>query len=164
MLARGLGFFLLLVSVLSARAADPDPLESETLGGLKLGQSAAELVKRLGPPKSKGKEVEWGATGDWVVEWRYPDKGLKFQMASGKKGGSKTILTMESAAPSQLATAKGIKLGSSEAEVRKVYGSLEEKEQSKPGESFVAGSIYGGIIFRFKNGKVDSIFFGAAAE
>ena len=41
-----------------------------------------------------------------------------------------------------------------EAAVRKAYADVHDKEQSVPGETFVAGSIYGGAIFSFKDGKV----------
>jgi len=38
------------------------------------------------------------------------------------------------------------------------------REDSARTGSFVAGSIYGGIIFDFQKGKVSQIFLGAAAE
>jgi hypothetical protein len=139
-------------------------LENETLGELKLGRKAAEVVKALGEPKAKGKEVHWEATGDWVQEWTYPAKGLTLQMASAKRGGAKTVLAFTAEENCKLATGRGIKIGSTLAEVRKAYGKFENKEDSQAGETFVAGSIYGGVIFHLKGGKVSSIFFGAAAE
>lgn len=50
--------------------------------------------------------------------------------------------------------------------MHKAYGSFEDKENASAAKknSFVAGSIYGGILFTFKDNKVSSIFFGAAAE
>ncbi len=38
------------------------------------------------------------------------------------------------------------------------------KRKATPGKTFVAGSIYGGVIFTFDDGKVEQIFIGAAAE
>jgi hypothetical protein len=35
---------------------------------------------------------------------------------------------------------------------------------SIPHESFIAGSIYGGLIFSFQDSIVNQIFLGAAAE
>ncbi len=55
-------------------------------------------------------------------------------------------------------------MGSAEKAVNKAYAKEQEKEQSVPGESFVAGSVYGGIIFTLKAGVVTDIFIGAAAE
>lgn len=64
----------------------------------------------------------------------------------------------------KLATTRGIKIGSTEAEVRKAYQDVENKEESEAGKSFVAGSIYGGVIFTLEKGRVVEIFMGAAAE
>jgi hypothetical protein len=40
----------------------------------------------------------------------------------------------------------------------------EHLEDSQPGVQFVAGSIYGGLIFTINQGRVEKIFLGAAAE
>lgn len=161
--------FSLLAPLLALFLAAPLPaqksLDDDTLGGLKLGQTAAEVSQRLGKPESKGKNVEWAATGDWVQDWKYPAQGLVLGMGSSTKDGAKTILTITAKAGCKLATSRGIKIGSSAAEVRKAYGDVEARDEapSTP-TSFVAGSIYGGIIFSLKAGKVESIFYGAAAE
>lgn len=66
--------------------------------------------------------------------------------------------------PCTLATKQGIRIGSTEQEVRKAYRKDWNREDSASSENFVAGSIYGGIIFQFQDGKVTRIFLGAAAE
>ena len=147
------------------RSADEGAfLEGERLGKLKLGQSAAEVITLLGEPKGRGKETEWAATGEWVQEWRYPAQGLTLNLAATSAGGDKTLLSVSATAPCQLATARGLRIGSPAGEVAKAYGPVEDKEQSVPGESFVAGSVYGGVIFTLREGKVAAIFLGAAAE
>jgi hypothetical protein len=145
-------------------AADEASFDDASLGKLKLGQEAAKVIQLLGKPESQGKDTEWGATGEWVQEWLFKAQGLRLNMASGKKGGPKTVLSIIATPPCKLATAAGIRLGSSESEVKKAYASVQEKEHSRPGETFVAGSIYGGIIFDFTAGKVSQIFIGASAE
>ena len=161
---------LLLLTVLHTSATptfaqeQEDISATEALGKLKLGQKAAAVIKELGEPASKGENQLWGATGEWVQEWHYPDKGLSLQMASEKEKGAKTLLSMTATEKCTLATSEKIKIGSTEAEVRKAYAKLENKEEGKPGETLVAGSIYGGVIFTFKKGKVVQIFIGAAAE
>jgi hypothetical protein len=40
---------------------------------------------------------------------------------------------------------------------------LDRDTTAEPG-TYVVGSIYGGIIFNFENGRVSRIFLGAAAE
>jgi hypothetical protein len=151
--------------------ASPSPLRAgeksvdrEAFGKLTLGQKGEDILRFLGKPESKGKDAYWEAIGEWVQEWKYPAQGLRLDMASGKKGGAKTLLNISASAGCALTTERGIGIRSSEAAVRKAYGALEENTESKRGETFVAGSIYGGVIFQFKGGKVAEIFIGAAAE
>ena len=137
-------------------------VSAEAFGPLALGKSPAEVEKALGKPASMGKKVFQEATGTSVQEWKYPAAGLTVTMEwTGKKPAVGAIRAEEGC---KLATARGIKLGSTEAEVAKAYAKEREAETSKAGESFVAGSIYGGVIFSFKDGKVSGIFIGAGAE
>jgi len=64
----------------------------------------------------------------------------------------------------KLATRRGIKIGDTVAAVRKAYGDVEDKSRGQSRDSFVAGSLYGGVIFDLKDGKVTQIFIGASAE
>jgi len=139
-------------------------MKAESLGGLKLEMPAATVEALLGKPDKKGKDIGWEAIGEFVQEWNWPKKGVVLQMSSVEKGGKKAVLMATVSPPSTSATAKGIKIGSTEAEVRKAYAAYADKEDSKPGETFVAGTVYGGVIFTFKEGKVITIFLGAAAE
>lgn len=156
--------FLAITSSFTASGADDKFLEHEALGKLKLEQKATEVIALIGKPDSKGKDVEWGATGDWVQEWKFKSQGLTLNMASESKGGAKSTLTITATAPSKLATARGIHVGSTAAEVMKAYRDVEDKEGSEKGKTFIAGSVYGGVIFTFTSGKVSQIFIGAAAE
>lgn len=144
--------------------ADESALDNEALGKLKLGQKAAEVAALLGKPESKGEDTEWAATGEWVQEWRFEKQGLTLNLASEKKGGAKSVLTITAEAPSPLSTTRGIRIGSTSAEVTRAYADVQDKEQSEPGKTFVADSIYGGVSFTFTKGKVSQIFIGAAAE
>ncbi len=139
-------------------------MKEETLGSLKLSLPAEKVQTALGKPAKVGKEEEWGATGDFVETWSYPALGLSLQMASEKKGGKKSVLMLTATSPSKLATKRGIKIGDSEAAVRKAYGTFEDKESTVKGNTFVAGTVYGGVVFEFKSGAVSSIFIGAGAE
>lgn len=157
--------FCLLACLSATLAQDgPDLLETETLGGLKIGLPEKKLVALIGQPKSKSTLVLEAATGEYFQNWNYPDKGLEIRMCAGEsKKGAKQVAGFTASAGCTFATTKGVKIGSTEAETRKAYGALEDKEYREPG-SLVAGSIYGGIIFNFERGKVVRIFFGAAAE
>lgn len=158
-------FILITVALFvpSLHAGDKD-VSHETFGKLALGQSAETLCKVLGEPQGKGKDTLWEAIGEWVQDWKFPKQGFTIAMSSEKKGGAKTVFSITAGAGCQFATARGIKIGSPEAAVRKAYAKERDKEQSSSGETFVAGSIYGGVIFTFTEGKVTQIFIGAAAE
>lgn len=149
----------------------PQPAESssfdtqgERIGGLRLGMHQKEVDKIIPCKVKKGKEALEGATGSYVQMWQYPDCGIELKMGSDRKGGAKTVESIAVTSPSDLATNRGIRIGSTEAEVMKDYGPYRDNEMSENGEEFVAGSIYDGMIFQFKNGQVTRIFLGAAAE
>jgi hypothetical protein len=158
---------VLLVAALlgsGASLAEDKDVSAEPLGELALGQDSKVILKLLGQPTAKGKDTLWEAIGEWVQDWEFSKQGLTLGMASTEKGGAKTLHSITAGAGCQLATARRIKIGSTEAEVNQAYAKERDKEQSLPGKTFVAGSVYGGVIFTFKNGKVGEIFIGAAAE
>ena len=139
-------------------------LRAESLGKLRLGLPEKDVVKLLGSPASRGELVFQEADGNYVQGWHYPDKGIELWMsAGGKKSGVKRIAAITASAPCTFATKKGIKIGDAESAARKAYVEHVDRETSDPG-TLVVGSIYGGIIFNFTEGKVSRIFFGAAAE
>jgi hypothetical protein len=140
-------------------------LRAESLGGLRLGLPEKDVIKLLGSSAKRGALVFQEADGNYVQPWHYPDKGIDLVMSAGeKKSGAKTIANITASAPCIFATKKGIKIGSVESAVRKAYAEYADRESGNEPGIFVVGSIYGGIIFNFTEGKVSKIFFGAAAE
>jgi hypothetical protein len=147
-----------------AFAADEFDWTKESMGKLRPDLSEKD-VKQIIPGKpSRGPEQLWGADGEYHQEWKYPDGGITLGMVSKKKGGPKSIWSITIISPSTLQTSKGIHIGSTEPEVEEAYGRFRNAEDSKKGEVLVAGSIFGGLIFNFQQGKVSRIFIGAAAE
>jgi hypothetical protein len=139
-------------------------LRAESLGKLRLGLPEKDVVKLLGSPSTRGELVFQEADGNYVQDWHYPDKGIDLWMSAGeKKSGVKKISAITASAPCIFATKKGIKIGDAESAARKAYAEHVDRETSDPG-TLVVGSVYGGIIFNFTEGKVSRIFFGAAAE
>jgi hypothetical protein len=108
--------------------------------------------------------VEWNAIGTFVSKWSYPERGISLHMVSDKPGEKKKVLMFEIRHPCSYKTSKGIGIGSTESQVMAAYGKYQVRESSRAGKSLVAGSPYGGIIFDFEEGRVSSIFIGAAAE
>lgn len=157
-----------LTAFCPAAKADPDAawkmLKAERLGELRLELPEKDVLKLLGKPEKQSKTILQEADGMYVQTWSYPAKGLEFTMSAEKKAGPKTIASMTAFPPCSFSTKKGIKIGSPEAETRKAYASWADKESASEKGTFVAGSVYGGIIFNFAKGKVSRIFFGAAAE
>lgn len=137
----------------------------QQISGLRLGlpeKDVAGIVPCRQP--TKGKEVFEGATGEYVQDWVYAECGIELKMGSERTGGLKVVESITITCPSKFVTNRGIHIGSTEGEVIKVYGQYRDQEESQKGRQFVAGSIYDGMIFDFKDGKVIRIFLGAAAE
>lgn len=139
-------------------------LDKEAIGPYKLGQLSNKLPKQTRCQLSKDKEQYWGADGEYHQHWTYKGCGLMLGMVASQPKGAQRVFSVTITAPSKYKTARGIGIGSPEAAVRKAYAAVLNLPESKPGETLVAGSIYGGLIFYFKNGKVSEIFMGAAAE
>lgn len=85
-------------------------------------------------------------------------------MGGRSEDGPWAISSIQADAPCRLTTAAGIRIGSLEADVQEAYAEVRDAENSESGKIFVAGSIYGGIMFEFTAGVVTRIFFGAGAE
>ena len=159
---------LLLVAIAvhpaSAEPAKPaDISATEHLGALRLNLSEADAKKAVACPMTPGKEQKWEADGAYHQEWHFAC-GVDLGMMSEHKGGKKTVQTIKVSGASELKTSRGIGLGASEQDVTKAYGKEWSKDESKMPDLFVAGSIYGGVMFTFKEHRVAEIFVGAAAE
>jgi len=146
--------------------ADPT---SESLGGLSLGDPAAKVEAVLGAPSERGPVEEWAATGDRVSMWSWGAQGVTFAMS--ETSGSFTVLSMTLQTPSTLTTSRGIGLGATFEAVDAAYREFRgqgredgEPEQWSLEDGITVGSIYGGTMFTFTDGKVSHIFVGAGAE
>jgi hypothetical protein len=139
-------------------------MKSESIGPAKIGLPGDSLLQYFSQPDSMGPIQMSQASGDYIQNWEYYKIGIKFEMESHDSVGLKRVSSIEVFSPCTLSTKKGIKIGSGLDEVKKEYGEYEDKENSDQKSSFVAGSIYGGVIFSIQDGKVNQIFIGASAE
>ena len=160
---------LLLAAASGAVAQDgPGPAfdtAAEGIGPLRLGMPAGEALTVAGCKATLAAESYEGATGDYVRQARLPGCGVTLKLAGERKGGAKDVAAVTVKAPSRFTTRQGIGIGATEAQVLAAYGRFRDAEGiSRPGKVFVAGSLYDGLIFTFKNGRVAEIFLGAAAE
>ncbi|MFY0536962.1 hypothetical protein [Nannocystis pusilla] len=156
-----------------AGAGDGEPteelssiLDREQLGELKIGLPAAELTRLLGAPARRSRAELSEATGSYVQQWSWPDKGLELSLDAADKRGPYALAAIRAVAPCALRTTRGIGLGDGYKAVETAYLADRDPEEEQDELSFVAGSVYSGVIFTFdaERGKVSEIFFGAAAE
>jgi hypothetical protein len=156
---------LIEIADLPAEARDPfELMHSEGFGELKLGLTAVQVLELLGSPETKGTATLWGADGLYHQDWYYPQQGIALNMASETPEAIQTVAMIALTSPSTLQTQLGIGIGDSYTAVVRAYQDWEDRQASIPNRSFVAGSIYGGLIFSFEEGMVERIFLGAAAE
>lgn len=150
-------------------------MKEEHLGELRLSLPEQEIPKILSCRPKRGPEQQSWVDGAYHQVWSYPDCGVVLDMVSERKGGPKSIDGIEVTSPSKLKTLRGIGIGSSEKEAVEAYRRyqnldtyISEREKKnkerKKGDDLVAGSVYGGLFFSFKNGRVSRIFIGAIAE
>ena len=154
----------LLNTMMPVLADEFDFIKTEQIGELSLGLSEKSLKNKLHCAFKRDEDIEWAADGAYHQTWHCKEAGLSFDMVSNHKGGNKTIASITVTAPSTLKTKRGIQIGNSESAVTKAYQKERNAEDSQPKQLFVAGSVYGGLMFEFKNDKVESIFLGAGAE
>ena len=130
---------------------------------LKINTPQSTIIERLGEPETKGTDEYWGALGTYVQKWEYQSKGISMEMESDEQNTDKKVLMITITSPCSMSTSKGISIGSKKEDVIKKYSSEISSDFSTETQ-IVVGSIYGGVIFDFKEEVVTKIFIGAAAE
>ncbi len=133
------------------------------VGDLLLGLSDTKAIELLGQPDSKSKAEEWGADGLMHQDWVYKTKGITLNMDNSKGNDKQTIFSFTITSPCTFKTKTNMGIGSTYNEVMAVYANNIDKSFTDKA-TITVGSVYGGIIFSFKNDKAEKIFIGAAAE
>ena len=156
---------LLLAIISNSATADEFALlKEERIGPLRVDQPAAEVERLITCPVQRGPVELWGADGEYHQAWTAPACGLTLDLSAGEPTGAQTVRAITLTRPSAWKTARGIGIGSTEREVMVAYGRDHNAEESQAGNLFVAGSVYGGLLFTFEGGRVTQLFLGAAAE
>jgi len=126
--------------------------------------TSSDVLTQFGEPDEKSKEELMEADGCLYQNWYYRSKGLEISFCRDQNK-TQLVGNISIYSPSELKTSKGIGIGSSKAEVLKAYKKeIDPKNKWGGPDIIVAGSEFGGLIFDIKDGKVSSIFIGAAAE
>ena len=137
-----------------------DVMNTEAVGFLKIGLASSEVLAGLGEPADKSPIRIWGADGLEHQTWRFPAKGIEFDMVN--RDGAFRVNRIQIQKPCEYKTKQGIGIGSSAKEVQIAY--TNKLNPAYSGTKLVVGTVYGGIIFGMDGGVVSSIFIGAAAE
>lgn len=140
-------------------------IDIESFGEIKLGMSAADVRKILGAPNTESPAIEWGADGMMHEDWTWKNKGLVLNISSDKtnRDSSLSVFSITASSPCTFKTKAGMSIGSSYEEVLEAYKKDIDPEATDKTQITV-GSVYGGIIFSFRNSKTEKLFLGAAAE
>lgn len=142
-----------------------DRVGAYTIGWLSQGVPVATVLEKLGEPDKKEERFEEGASGDIYEIWIWEGAGVHADMLAADMTSPVTATRYFTVkAPFDGKTPKGIGIGSTEEEVLAAYAGTFDPHFTREGESLIAGSVYDGIFFGIKDGKVVSIFIGAGAE
>ncbi|HAN10684.1 MAG TPA: hypothetical protein DCP90_08755 [Clostridiales bacterium] len=137
-------------------------MSKTTLGGLKYGMNSNEVVKLIGNPEEKSQEFYQQYSGRYYEQWMYENKGIEILMVK-IDADTKIINKITISGPCNFETNKGIKIGSTKEEVITKYKSIINSQDSAD-DWIVVGSVYGGVMFEIKEGKVSKMYMGASAE
>lgn len=137
-------------------------LKAESLGPLRIGLSSDETVKLLGNPETKSEAKVWGADAQEHQQWTYNMMGLTFDMVT--EAGEQTIAMIKASSPCEFKTSRGVGIGTDALTAMSAYKAEINLSESESSQSIVAGSVYGGLSISLQDGRVSSIFLGAAAE
>ncbi|MBT9582977.1 hypothetical protein IV102_06485 [bacterium] len=154
---------LLVLLALPAAAATPTLTQAQQVGPIRLGLAESKLGPLLGKWTSETKPHMEMATGMTVKVRSYNKQGLKMTLAQDGPKSPWLVARFTALAPCNWKTPQGIGIGTTAEQVRTAYQPLLDKEMTSA-EQIVVGTVYDGVIFSIKQGKVSSIFVGAAAE
>ena len=139
----------------------------ERIGRLRLGLNEDRIRSAIVGMPVKGRTVYLAGTDETVQEWTYASQGISLGMHLDLDGAL-SVGSISISAPCLLTSAKGIGIGSTEAEMLSAYEHTADPQDggwtSLPGRVFAAGSIFDGLLFTIRDGRVSEMFLGAAAE
>ena len=130
--------------------------EYEEVGELRNGLTEQQVVEILGVPEERSSQDEW--YGSAVDAFLYPSKGYTLIIERTDDLSGK-VLSLTATAPAVEVTKLGIKVGSTEAELREAYGAMASPRDSRP-RSLSIGFMYTWVQFGLTDGLVDMIHIG----
>lgn len=139
-------------------------VKEESLFVLNNAVTGPDVIKLMGEPEEKSEAAVWGADGLEHQTWYYKAQGLEIGFIKDNSN-IQTVNLITVSSPSKLKTSRGIGVGSTKSEILKAYeNEINQEEYGMEPGRIVAGTVYGGLVFKLENDKVASIFIGSAAE
>lgn len=134
--------------------------DTESIGPLRPGASADAVIATLGAPRARTAPELEGATAQYASVWDWADASCV--MVADTPGGpwSARLITVSGA--STLETKRHTRVGSSREEVERIYPRSPDSDGHDP-DTYLVGSMYAGLLFRFEHDRVASITFGPLA-
>ena len=145
-------------------ADEPAAAELSDTRRLSLDMTVEQVVAVLGEPDEKTEREEEGATGDVLSFWRFDEHDVRIAMGSSGWDGPPKSMRIIIAKGSTFAAPHGFSIGSPRSEIEDFHGDDYDRDFTDE-TTFVAGSIYGGIVYDFdEDNQVVEIFIGPFAE
>lgn len=159
-------------------------LRLDKIGPIKIGITAADVVKVMGEPATKTKLMQNVPESILTSRWLYPARGIEIEMAipgdfidgvglKAVKSGRFKVHSVTAKKPCTYGTVRSVFIGSTYKEVVKAYkdylrGPADGYHGGKTEDHVYIGtyqdSCAWGIQFFFKDGKVDRIFLGSYGD
>lgn len=155
--------FALVVNSAGAKLKKFD-VNSEYVGLMSIGMPSDVVVKYLGKPEKTTAAVMEAATGYYVTQWKYPKRGVYLKMGAETKDGMMKVQSIRIVKPCRLTTRKGVGVGDSYEAAKKAYSHYIIDRDHNSKKMLVVGTVYEGLFFSFKKGRVSQIFLGQGAE
>lgn len=155
-------------NILDNEAVSAYLVETESLGGIKLGMTENEVFSTLGEPADKSNIGETvGDYGYKYINYFYDvpkdmNKETYVFLSVGfvDKGLGRVVNTVKSFGGSLAETSLGIKIGSKRAEVQDRYGYMIDSANCSDETMWDIGISFRGLRFTFNDNQVDSITLG----
>jgi hypothetical protein len=137
-------------------------MDKEKIGEIKRGTKLDKLIDLYGEPDERSEPIFSDVDGETYQGIEYNKKGISITCIM-RSDSTREVAMIEIKEPCELKTSKNIGIGSTFEEVKNAYKGFINAADSDP-ETIIVGSVYGGLVFNFKNNKVTRVFIGPSAE
>jgi len=159
-------FFLSLPCPVTGNANNTSSIVfEEFVGPLKIGMPAKEVKKVLKQkPEYDGPRTERQTDGNFEQTWLYPQLGITIGMGSEHENSEQGIESIIIVSPCTFIAKRGVRIGSEEKEVLRVYKKDINNAESTKGKLIVVGGGHESLFFKIMNGSVSKVAIRIAVD